>query len=272
MSSLHRIVREPLLHFLAAGAAIFAFTFFYRGGAAPATKSVVIDATLAEHLAGLHRAQFGVEPDTATRERLIANYARDEVLYREALARGLDRDDDVVRRRLVQKFEFVLASAAELTPPTTAEIQTYYDAHREEYSEPGRVSFEHRYFSTDRPGAAARATAALAAGPENDSGDPLPLADHYDAVTRVQARQMFGDSDLVAQLFIAEPGRWLGPVASGYGLHLFRILARTPETRQPLAEVEADIREQLLIETRDRSVDAAVRALVARYRIERRDR
>lgn len=272
MSSLHRIVREPLLHFLVAGAAIFAFTFFFRGGAAPATESVVIDATLAEHLAGLHRAQFGVEPDAATRERLIANYARDEVLYREARARGLDRDDDIVRRRLVQKLEYVLASDAELTPPTAAEIQSYYDAHRDDYSEPGRVSFEHRYFSTDRPGAAERASAALAADPKTNPGDPLPLADRYDAVTRVQARQMFGDSDFVAQLFTAEPGRWLGPVASGYGLHLVRVVARSPDAPLPLAEVEADIREQLLLETRERSVDAAVRALVARYRIERRDR
>ncbi|MCC6202027.1 MAG: peptidyl-prolyl cis-trans isomerase [Gammaproteobacteria bacterium] len=260
--------------FLLAGAALFALSRLAANDAERDDRRIVIDAALVAHLAALHRAQFGIDPDDATRERLISDHVRDEVLYREALARGLERDDDIVRRRLIQKLEYVLASDAELALPTAATLHAYYAAHRSDYLSPGRVTFDQRYFSTDRPDAAGRAAAALtvAQGTGDVGGDPLPLAARYEAVTRVQARQVFGDSPFVAALFTAPPGTWTGPIASGYGLHLLRVTARTEDAPRPFAEVEADVRDAWLRAAREQAVNRAVAALIARHRTERRDR
>lgn len=274
--SLRRIIREPLLQFLVAGFAIFVVAQLVSGDRQRDARTIVIDDTLVRFLTNLHTAQFGVEPDAATRERLIASYVREEVLYREALRRGLDRDDDIIRRRLAQKLEYLLAGT-EPEPPITAALRAYYDAHVDQYTQPGGVTFEHRYFRGDRPGAAERAAAALVAlTTSSGSGvapeaDPFPLADRYDDLTPGQARQLFGDSEFVRHLFSAPLGAWSGPTASGYGLHLVRISARTPDTPLPFAAVEASVREAYLRETSDRAVADALQVLIAQHRIERRD-
>ena len=83
---------------------------------------------------------------------IVKEYVKEEVLYREALAMGLDRDDTLVRRRLRQKLEFVAEDMADAVDPTDAELQQYLDEHPESFRVERRASFYQVYLSRDRRG------------------------------------------------------------------------------------------------------------------------
>src|SRR5262245_60043742 len=148
---LGRIVREPLVHFGLLGAALF----IVYGLLAPAgsdTSSIVISSDQVVALAEQFRASWQRAPTREELERLIQARVRDEVLYREGRALGLDRDDAVVRNRIRQKMD-VLAEEALTAEPTTADLQTFLDAHPEQFARPASFSFEQIYFDPSRRGA-----------------------------------------------------------------------------------------------------------------------
>jgi hypothetical protein len=131
--ALKSLMREPLLHFLVLGAALFVtFDLFgSRGNAAPG-KIVVTQGQIAALREDFQRTwQRPPTPDEV--EGLVGERVRDEVYYREALALGLDKDDAVIRRRLRQKLEFVSEDSAASLPPKDDELQRYFDAHTETF-------------------------------------------------------------------------------------------------------------------------------------------
>jgi hypothetical protein len=126
-----RILREPLFHFLLIGAAIFGISMFVgrpsgATAAAPTDKQIIVTPAEIALLKSGYQLDFGREPDPADVQRLVDNYIREEILVREARAQGLDRDDSIVRRRLVQKMEFEVADPA---PPADSQLQAYLDQH-----------------------------------------------------------------------------------------------------------------------------------------------
>jgi hypothetical protein len=209
-------------------------------------------------------------------QNLIDDYVREEVMYREALASGLDKDDTIVRRRLVEKMEFLsqeLASAA----PSESALQEYFEANREKFRIPGEVAFSHIYFSTSKRGSTAEGDASRAlAGLSSQRifsarlsslGDPFMLQNEYPLQTQQQIKELFGD-EFAGKLFQLEPGAWAGPFRSGYGFHLVRILQKLPSRVPELAEV----RGQVLTEFKNRRLQTASEAFYAqlrqRYQIE----
>lgn len=110
-----RILREPLLHFLLMGAAIFLVHALLSGEAPPRHDLVVVSRGRVDSLAAQFEATHGRPPDAAERNDLIRAWVREEILCREALALGLDREDTVIRDRLRQKMEFV-AGGADASP------------------------------------------------------------------------------------------------------------------------------------------------------------
>ena len=94
---------------------------------------------------------------------LVDARVREEILYREALTLGLERGDAIVKRRLAQKMEFLASDVSTLPDPTAAELRAWYANNAERFAEPGRRSFRHVYFSTDRRGTQARVDAATLA-------------------------------------------------------------------------------------------------------------
>jgi hypothetical protein len=177
---------------------------------------------------------------------------REEILYREALAVGLDRNDLVVRRRMVQKMELLTQDLASLADPTDDELRAFFAENVDDYRIPPRLSFHQVYFNVDRRGAAAerdarRLLAELRAreptprrAPER--GDSSLLGRDYGPVTPDEVRRSFG-GDFAETLFALEPG-WHGPIASGYGLHLVHVDRRIPERLPPFEE----IRERLIVD------------------------
>jgi peptidyl-prolyl cis-trans isomerase C len=219
-------------------------------GAPGRGHQIVVTAQKRQWLAGRWEHQWRRPPTGEELGRLVEDFVREEVLYREALALGLDLADLVVRRRLVQKME-VLAFA-DSAPLGDAGVMGYFLAHREDYRLPERVTFAHAFFSTAARGgrAAADARAALTglrgagAADAVGAGDPPVAASPVTAATRRQVADRFG-AEFADAVFVLEPGTWAGPVPSAYGQHLVLVTdhagARLPELAEVSGQVAADM-------------------------------
>jgi len=271
-----RFLRDPLLHFLILGAALLLVYALTTGAFSSGdVRRIEIGASEIEMLAGGFERQWGRAPTPEELRSLISARVREEVLYREALAVGLDRDDVVVRRRMVQKMELLTEDLAMLADPTEDELRTFFEDHREEYRIPPRVTFSHVYFNADRRGTAAeedarRVLAELRAetpppdrAPER--GDSTMIGYDYSLATPDEVRRVFGPHFADA-LFELEPG-WQGPVVSGYGLHVVHVGQRVEGRVREYEVVRDRLVEHYNRVRRDRASDALYESLAARYEI-----
>lgn len=255
MATRRRWWREPLLHFLLIGAVLYA---------ADAASSAGADGTTDEAPIVVGPALSGAPPDE------VARYVEREALYREARRLGLDRGDLIIRRRLIQKMEFLIDDLAAPAPPTEAELQAWLAAHADRYRRPRRVTIEHVYFSRDRRGEAAEADARRAlADPEGAAGDPYLGGRVLRGRTESDLARELGGA-FAAAVVDLEPGRWHGPIPSAYGLHLVRVTAVEPARAATLDEVRARVEADLREARRAEAAAAARREIVARYRVVRR--
>jgi hypothetical protein len=245
---INRALREPLVHFLVIGLLLFVvFALVGEDRRAAGNRIEITDADI-DQLVAIFRKQWQRPPDPQELQGLIDSRIREEVLYREALAMGLDKDDTIVRRRLAQKVEFLMGDVSGVTEPDDATLQAYYEKHAERYREPPRLGFTQIYFSTDRRGeqAATDANALLArlratrTGPGQlaDEGDPIMLPRVYvDARTDGIARDFGGT--FAEEISGLQAKQWQGPVVSGYGLHLVYIDSRKQARLPPLDQVRS---------------------------------
>jgi parvulin-like peptidyl-prolyl isomerase len=203
-------------------------------------------------------------------QNLIDDYVREEVLYREALASGLDKDDTIIRRRLVEKMEFLSQEVASV-PPSEKALQEYFEANREKFRIPGEVAFSHIYFSTSKRSSGAEGDARRALASLNSRrisiaqfsgmGDPFMLQNEYPLQTQQQIKELFGD-EFSGKIFQLEPEAWAGPLRSGYGFHLVRILQKFPSRVPELAEV----RGQVMTDFKNRRLQTASEAFYSQLR------
>jgi hypothetical protein len=264
-----RVLREPLLHFFAIGILLFALFSWVNDDAMQAPDEIVIDTQRVNALATQFQRTWQRPPTPDELSGLIDNWIREEVLYREGMALGLDRDDPVLRRRLAQKMEFISAALID-SPPTEDELRGYFDANREVYGLDPRFSFRQLYFDPSRQGeppglAMDKARVALAAG-EAPATDASLLPSGIDDASLADVRRTFGDrfAESLAELPV---GDWVGPVVSGYGVHLVYIDERQEARLPEFSEVRAAVERDFLAErTRDLN-DAFYENLRERYSV-----
>jgi peptidyl-prolyl cis-trans isomerase C len=276
---MRRILREPLVHFLLLGALLFALDAALNrsdpggegGGDAGATEIVVRSADLDRV-----RAAAAHEPGPSpTAAELVRRHVREEALYREALALGLDKGDPVVRRRLVDKMAFLSRQLAVPPEPPAAELRQWFEQHRDRYQQPARIWFRQLFFDERRRGsrALADANAALAsletAGaevPPDGAGDqvviPRALADRAEP----EIATLLGAS-FASGLFAAPVGRWHGPLRSPLGLHLVRVSRREPARLPTLEEIREQVQADLLAQRLAGTDADRERELIARYKV-----
>jgi len=250
-ASLERLIREPLVHFLVLGALLFLWADLLGSGVGAREQSIVVGQDDVARLAEQWEAQYGNPPSAAQIQALIENHVRDEILYREALELGLDRDDLIIRRRLIQKLRFLSEGLARSAEPSEAELAEFYTGHLTRYTQPAKMTFQHVYFSRDQRGDTARVDAfavleTLSAETAEVSawrslGDPFMLQREYAGRDDREIAELFGP-DFASALEQIEPGSWGGPVPSSYGWHAVRVRERRPEVVLGLSE----IREQVL--------------------------
>jgi len=256
-------VREPLLQFFFLGAVLFAAAHGRATEKADASRRIVVDAGVVRRLAALYEMQAGTKASPSKLEVLVDDYIREEVLYREAVRMGLDQNDEIVRRRLSQKLEFLERSLVDVPDPSDAALEEYYEQHAAQFTAPATVTFSHIYFSPDIDGSAAakrRAEAVLRqiesrhAVRAREAGDPFPLQHDYAAIEKRDVAQLFGQFPIVDALFSAPTGRWIGPVQSGYGWHLVFISRRQEPALLPLVQIKARVK-QAYLDTKRREVN-----------------
>ena len=260
------------MHFLAIGGAVFVAYGLLRGSSVDGSTHIEVDTAQVERLSRMFQAQWKRPPTQTELDGLINSHIREEILYREALAMGLDRDDTVIRRRLAQKMELVADDLAMSAEPLPSELEAFLKENVERYEIPARVSFSHIYFSVDRRGdgaedAAREALASIrSGGSPDDHGDPFMLQRDYPSRTPREVAELFG-SEFSAALFALAPGRWEGPIASSYGVHLAYVRERTSARAPELADVRNRVRNDLLSERRQEANEALVDSLKERYQI-----
>lgn len=272
---LTRLIKDPLVHFLVVGAAIFAVSYWLNPPEADTAGQITITADDVQKMRTTIELVQGRPATRDELDKLIEVRVREEVMYREALAAGLDRDDTLVRNRLIEKMRFLTENVAEPPAPTDAELETYFAAQAERFKVPATVTFEHVFFGAERRGERARADAAAAipglqrrgaVSPADLAkvGDPLPLWNRYDAMPARDVALAFGD-EFAAGLGPIEPGAWQGPIQSRYGWHAVRVIERSAERQPALAEVREAVQTAYLNERRDAENEARYQAMRERY-------
>jgi hypothetical protein len=246
------LLREPLLHFVVAGAVLFGgYELFNRGEMdPPASDPVLIGEGDIRWLKDIFANQWQRPPTEDELRGLVAGFLKEELFAREAQALGLDQNDTIVRRRLAQKLEFLIGDTSRIVEPTETELRRFYDANAERFRAEARVSFTQLFFNPEkRQHAEADARAALVSisGTSADDaaamGDPILLENEFHEVDEQTVSKMFG-ADFAGAIFSLKPGWWAGPVKSGYGVHLVRLTDLRPATLLSFEQVRPKVLEE----------------------------
>lgn len=273
---MRRVLRQPLVQFLLLGT-ILGLVWSRLSGplTTGAGERIVVDEAQVGRLVERFRRTWRRPPTDDELRGLVEDFVKEEIYYREALAMGLDRDDDVIRRRLRQKVELLSDDLSQSVAPSEAELQEFLDQHAEDYRFEPTVSFVHVYLSPDRrgDGAIADAERILAElqtqGPEAvalELGDPLPLPEGFRDAWQREVAAVFGP-DFAAEVTTLEPGAWRGPLRSGYGLHLVFVEERVEGREPSLEEVRAAVTRDFLFQRRQQADDALFERLRERYEV-----
>ncbi len=270
------LLREPLVHFLLLGAALFALWSAAGGRAAREPDEIVVTRARIESLAQGFARTWHRRPTRQELDGLVEDYVREEIAVREALVLGLDQDDGVVRRRLRQKFEFVAEDVAAQVEPSDEELRDHLGAHPDAFRTDDAFSFRQVYLDPQRraedggAGAVSLLARLRAAGPDADlsgAGDPTLLEVAFEAAPRREIAARFGEG-FAAALDGLPLGEWSGPVESGVGRHLVLVRERRPGRLPALDEVREAVRRDWADAARLAASEALYRGLRERYRVE----
>ena len=267
---MNRLLREPLFHFLLLGAGLFLLYGWLQGGILGAPDEIVVSRAQVQGLRLQFERAWQRAPTAEELQGLIDNWVREEILYREGLAMGLDRDDPIVRRRIGQKVEFIVDG---MTPaaPTVEELQSWLDAHPDRYALAALHSFQQVYFDPTRHGERLQADVAdalerLRTG-KSVAGDSTLLPRTLEASQRLDVERNFG-GDFATAIESLPVGSWQGPLRSEFGLHLVEVTERVPGRKPTLEEARAAVERDLLHARAEEASDAYYERLRANYDVQ----
>ena len=272
------LLREPLVQFLLLGAALFLVDAWLRP-ATPAPRDwseIVVSEARIRNLAQTFARTWQRPPTREELDGLIESFVREEVMVREARVLGLDRDDAIIRRRLQQKMEFVADEGVALAPATDEELAAYMKLHPESFHTEPRVSFMQVYFDPHKRGAGAEAEASRLRDSLNRPDaktDPGQLGDRllllqasYDDVPQSEVARLFGPE--FADALVTQPtGRWVGPVRSGYGTHVVKVVVVQAGGDPSLDEVRPIVEREWMNAKRQQLARVFYEQLRAKYTI-----
>lgn len=271
---MQQIVREPLLHFLLLGAALFAVFSFWRNERASHEEQIVVSAGKIEHIATLFERTWQRPATPEELDGLINDFIREEAAYREGLALGLHRDDTIIRRRIRQKLDFIAQDLAAQAEPTDADLAAYLAAHPDDFRTEPRLSFRQVYVNPEqhRDGLEAevrKLVMVLNGDPSMDIrklGDRIQLEPSYAHVSARDIANLFG-TEFAAAIAELEPGTWQGPIASGYGVHLVSVDERRDGQLPALDEARDAVRREWENTRRQEMIDQFYGKLLEKYEI-----
>ena len=270
------------MHFLLVGSLLFVVFDSLNENAAEAPKRIVVDDAALLTFLQLRSKAFLPEQFEARLvglpagelKRLIDDFVRQEALYREAKALGLDEKDFGVRQRMISQLEFinqgVVSSAIELADD---DLEDHLERNKQRYYEPPKITFTHVYFGTERhgdEGARQRSQATLKELNGASSGKPVPFhvapahgdrflyRQNYVNQEASEIKSHFG-GEMQRQLFALQPDdkTWRGPFRSSYGYHLVLV---TKQTDRYLPSIE-ELRQRLTVDVYQKKLDEELRRI-----------
>jgi peptidyl-prolyl cis-trans isomerase C len=273
---LKRWSSEPLLHFLLIGLAVFAvYAYMHRGRrGVESSRQIVLSLDDLQQMDAYFVSQWRRQPTPAEFQAMVEDKVREEVLYREGLGMGLDKDDTIVKRRMAQKVQFLSEDVTAAHEPSTAELKSWFEKNSSKFALPSRYTFRHLYFSPDKrrkntEDNAAKALSKIAGQPEDSKlavslADPFMFQDYYGDRTPEQLAKEFGPQFAVA-LEKVKLGSWQGPIESGYGWHLVFVDTVIPGRIPALEEIEPDVKTAWLGEQKATAWQRAYAEMRAKY-------
>ncbi|MGI9331205.1 MAG: peptidyl-prolyl cis-trans isomerase [Gammaproteobacteria bacterium] len=270
-----KLFKEPLLHFLVAGALLFAlYGRLNPDTAGPDNQRIEITPGVIQDLEEAWTRQWRRPPEPEELAGLIEAYIREEVFYREAISLGLDQDDTIIRRRLAQKMEYLTEDLSIQAEPTDSDLRTFFTNRREDFTQAARISFRHIYFSPDKRGANARGDAQLALATLlsadtvdiGERGDAFLMQSEYLGLTQRDTSQLFG-TEFGTAIFELRSDGWQGPIKSGFGWHLVWINEKQAAQIPDFNAVRDQVRLEYDYEQQRRARETVFRDLRRRYDI-----
>lgn len=268
---LHRLATDPFLHFLLLGACIFA-AYAQWGASRGVDRQIRVSLADQARLRAVARQQTGHDPDPVQMRALVEQHIREEVLYREALALQLQRDDIIVRRRLVQKMEYL--AQEDVLPVSETQLRDFFSKHPDRYATPATVELQMHYFDPARRGAATRHDAVAALQKFHSGqriiGDPFMLGTRLSGQTLPMLERDFGPgfAHAVAEL---PAGAWSDPIESVHGWHLVQVARRTPMQAARFEEVRERVASDFNQSRGHTASDTAYARLRGFYTVEVQD-
>jgi parvulin-like peptidyl-prolyl isomerase len=270
-----KLFREPLVHFLIIGAALFVlYGLWGQQDAEENERAITITAGEIGWLTDSWQKRWNRPPTEQEREGLIKQYLRETILYREAVAMGLDRDDTVIRRRMAQKLEFLSQDLISPQPPGQEELRSYFEANIDKYQQPDLITLTHVFFDPDKRGDETLIDAenikeklqALKQPPQDAGafGDPFMLQSYYPERSEAELSKLFG-SGFAGPVFELAPHQWHGPVLSGYGTHLVYVHDRREADPPLFTGVEEQVRQDWESDQREKLNEQFIASLMNRY-------
>ena len=269
MTFIRKLWREPLVHFLLIGAALFVFYDQTREQGSEAPNRIVMSSGQVEQFAANFKRTWMRPPTETELSALIENYVREEVFYREALAMGLDQSDPVVRQRMRSKLEFILEdlSSAEVADEV---LLAYLKEHPDKFRTQPQVSFQQVYLSPDaRTDLAAEAEVLLdrlngGAAPES-LGDPTLVPYAFTLASQAEIERTLGERFGQGVVELVPGDDWVGPVFSAYGGHLVKVSERVDARLPGMSEIRELVEREYLVERRNEIKDLAYAKLREGY-------
>lgn len=270
-----KLLREPLLHFLVLGFALFLTYGWLSGRGVLTGDRIVITQGRVEQLAAGFEAIHQRTPTASEMDGMIEEAVREEIYSREAKSMGLDQDDTIIRRRLMTKLQFLSEDTMPIAEPTDAQLQAYLEAHAADFHVERHYSFTHVYLNPQRHGEhlGADVQALLAQLHQRDGtadasklGDPFLLELRFDDVAAGELAHRFG-ADFESALRTLPTGEWSGPVPSSYGTHVVFVRERNDERTATLGDVRDDVRRKWVHDQREQVNDRYYADLRKRYKV-----
>ena len=274
---LTQLAREPLIHFVLIGAGIYgAYALYGIPDEDFADNTIVVDAGRIGAFISAWESRWNRPPTEQELNGLINQFIREDILYREAVVMGLDKDDPITRRRLAQKLEFLTKDIAGLKEPEEGELERYFEENKDKYQSPNLITFSHVFLDPDKRGDAtlddanALLTELQAIGPPDstikDKGDRFMLQNYYPQKTELDIRKSFG-TGFATSVMQLEAGQWHGPVLSGYGTHLVYVDVLEIAPLPVFEEVQTKVMQNWLADQQEQFNKAFFESLKSRYEI-----
>jgi hypothetical protein len=272
-----KLLREPLFNFLILGAGLFVLYSALNGSVSTQIDRIVVDETQVQRLTERFQRTWMRPPTRPELQALAEDYVKEEILYREARALGLDEDDLVIRRRLRQKMEFLNADLTEPQAPTEAQLLAYFDANQDRFRRPDRFSIQQIYLNPHKHQVDLKRIAvellerlntdSVFAADSQAIGDVTLLPAKLDGVTRREVTHTLGP-EFAKDLENMPMGRWSGPYESSYRLHLICLTERKSGGLPAMAEIRPVLEREWRTERSKAANKRFYQALRERYDVE----